>query len=78
MATAKTKLTGADKQHGFIFGCDGLADLKETAGILGVSVETARRYAKQDRFRYGKHPGKSGKLEVCRRSLANYIKSIQQ
>lgn len=71
------ELTGADAEHGYKFACDGFADLKEVAKHLAVSVQTARRYAKQDRFRWGKHPGDAGKIVVCRRSLNLYAKSIQ-
>ncbi|MEQ8852866.1 helix-turn-helix domain-containing protein [Gimesia sp.] len=73
----------ADKKYGYTFGCDGVVDYSTAARMLGVCKRTVERYVEnQDefkRFRVGRHPGKKNqKCVICRRSLNDYIRSIEK
>jgi len=65
----------ADEKHGYEFGCDGVLDVSEAGEKLGVCERTVWNYINQERFRHGRHP--DGKKIICRRSLTEYIRSLE-
>jgi len=72
------ELIGADAEFGYRFGCDGLTSLNEARSILGgVSTDTVDRLAVENLIRKGKRRGPNGRIVICRRSLMNYIASLE-
>lgn len=68
-------LTGSDKHYGYRFGCDGLLSRVEVARILGRSTRTIDRMIAEGTLRRGKD-GRA--VSVCRRSIDEYLRSIQE
>lgn len=71
--------TPADKKHGYTFGCDGVVDLDTACHLLGVSAKsTVTSYAERGFIRIGQHKGsKTAKKCVCRRSITEYLSSLE-
>lgn len=70
------QLSGADKQWGFPFGCDGLMSRAASAQFLGVSTRTIDRLCDEGRLRKGRHPGGVG-IGICRRSITLYLEQME-
>lgn len=70
----------ANKKFGYVFGCDGVVDYKGASRLLGVSSrDTIRGMADRGLIRKGQHTGKSNaKAAFCRRSILEYLASIEQ
>ena len=72
-----TPITKADRAAGYRLGCEGWADMNESADMLGVSTRTVERRIEAGvlrAFKTGEAVGdrRSG-VRVCRRSVAEYI-----
>lgn len=80
MATTKQKPQTADDKFGYVFGCEGVADLSEACQLLGVSsFNTVRKFHENGWIRMGKHKGGSyAKNVVCRRSIREYNASLEK
>ncbi len=76
----KEELTGADKKHGYVFGCEGVVDYNGAFKLLGVSSrDTVRNMARSGLIRQGQHAGKSNaKAAFCRRSIHDYLSQIEK
>ncbi len=69
--------TEADEKFGYEFGCDGLVSRDEACQLLGgVSVDTLEDLYRENKIRKGKMPGRRV-VGICRRSLRNYIRSME-
>jgi len=70
---SRTGWTGADKLHGFRFGCDGLCSAHKAMTLAGInSRSTLERRVKDAGIRKGSGP--NGHTAVyCRRSITEYI-----
>lgn len=79
MTKSNDELTGADAKHGYRFGCDGVVDLATACDLLGLSSKsTVTEYGKRGFIRIGKHKaGPSAKSAVCRRSIAEYLATLE-
>lgn len=78
MATKITAVTdnNADTSYGYAFGIDGVVSMQETCKLLGdVSRDTVDRLCEARKLRRGKT---DGLVRICRRSLTNYIRSLEQ
>jgi hypothetical protein len=64
---------------GYDFGAEGVLDMDEAARLAGCSTQTLWRLREKNALRIGKHLGniRKGKAVVCRRSLSEYLKSIE-
>lgn len=71
----------ADTQWGYAFGVDGLMDAREVCEFLGnVSRTTIDRLVAARRIRKGNTGGKGnrgGRGVYCRRSVAEYARSLE-
>lgn len=76
IAATKDELkTPADKQYGYRFGCDGLIGFDEARELLGgVCRKTLYRRIEEGLIRKGNIKKKS---VICRRSLVEYISSLE-
>lgn len=75
MNTADTQLVSpSDVDWGYRFGIDGVMSMGTACELLDVSRETVRRRAGEGRLRMG-HDG--GRVKICRRSLLDYIKQLE-
>lgn len=72
MTTQESPLTGADKEFGYPFGCEGLVDAAEATQFLAMSRDTLERRVLDGQIRKGRHPG-GGKVAYCRRSIREYL-----
>ncbi len=69
--------TEADDAFGYEFGCDGLANRQQACEMLGsVSVDVLEDLCREGKVRKGKMPGKRV-VGICRRSLRNYIRTME-
>jgi hypothetical protein len=71
-ATTPPVLIGADRDWGYLFGCDGTLTDTEAAEYLKVSRNWVWRLGCQGKIRRGKD--QSGRWYYCQRSLAEYRK----
>ena len=71
------KLTGADAEYGYRFGCDGMMSLSDACDHLGRSRWTIGRLVERGVLRRGKDP-QTQRVSICRRSIREYIASIQE
>jgi hypothetical protein len=80
MATVTASPT--ETKWGYRFGVDGLVDITEAASQLGgVHKRTVERMAKDGLIRMGeigRANSQRGRLKICKRSLADYIKSCER
>lgn len=77
MATAtKSELQSpASMRWGYEFGCDGIVSIREAAKMLGgVSLTTVYRRISEGLLRHGVD---GGRAIICRRSLTEYIASLE-
>lgn len=71
---SKNALQGADKQWGFKFGVDGLLTIEQTQTFLGVSQRTVYRLINDRSLRRGYVRKKP---VICRRSVAEYLRTVE-
>jgi len=80
----KDKLEGSDKKYGYVFGCEGFMSMNEVSEELGLHRNSISRRIEDGRLRGGKHPGPDGKkrknslVAICRRSVREYKKQVQE
>lgn len=74
MANTKTKLTGADKTWGFRFGEDGVVSVNEAMRILSVGRTKLYELFDDGKVRRGNI---DRKVIVCRRSILEYLKTVE-
>lgn len=71
-----TAETDSDRSWGYRFGCDGIVSLADAAVMLaGVSTRTVERRIVDGLLRPGKL---GGRLVICRRSLNEYISTLEK
>lgn len=68
------KLTGADQEWGFRFGVDGVLSVREVLKHLSIGRTKLYELFDERKLRRG-HIGK--KVVVCRRSIQEYLKTIE-
>lgn len=70
----------SDEMFGYIFGCDGLMSMDEVCTFLGKDVahDTVDRLIAENKLRAGNLRGKRGRVRICRRSLMEYVSSIEK
>lgn len=73
-ATATKKGKAADRQHGYVFGCDGRITRAEASEEFGLSLRTLDRLIAGKQIRSAKLGDyKGAPVKICRRSVAEYI-----
>lgn len=79
MNNFKDELTDANKKWGYTFGCEGVVSLIDAGELLGVpSKNTVKDYADKGYIRIGKHKAsKFSKVVICRRSINEYLDSLE-
>lgn len=75
MANTMEKLAGADEEHGYRFGCDGLVTRTNAAMFLDKSPRTIDRYLAEGLLR-GRRDPNTGKVSICRKSMMVYIDNL--
>ncbi len=79
MATTTPQLFAVtDQRYGYEFGCDGLVSVQKARDLLAdCSADTIKRLCGEGKLRKGKMPGRRTK-GICRRSIMEYIKTMEE
>ncbi|MFG0332543.1 MAG: helix-turn-helix transcriptional regulator [Maioricimonas sp. JB049] len=67
----------SDQYYGYQFGCDGLLTVREVEDLLRVSRSTIWRMCADGTLRKGRDEARR-KVRICRRSVSEYIKSLEE
>lgn len=78
MSTAAENLTGADAEWGYRFGCDGVLGTAAACDFMSTSRWTLERLVDAGQIRKGKADnGPGGAVKFCRRSLKDYLATLE-
>lgn len=65
----------AASEWGYEFGVDGVVTMSEAMTLLALSHDTIKRRAAEGRLRIGRD---GGHVKVCRRSISDYLRQIEE
>lgn len=74
MIAATDRKNAADEHFGYPFGVDGVCSLETAKSLLDCHHATLYRLVKRGILRHG-HLG--GRARFCRRSINDYLKSLE-
>jgi excisionase family DNA binding protein len=66
----------ADEMFGYTFGVDGVMKMSAACEFLDVSRATIDRLAESNKIRIGKIG--NGQVRICRRSINDYVRSLEK
>lgn len=77
---AQPKLSGADAKYGYAFGVEGLMSLQAAMDHLDIGRTALMRLVTKGTIRAGRGEGdaKQRRYRVCRRSVLDYCKTLEQ